>query len=99
VSATRPERATAEMQGWCSRYMSADTLEEFILEVFRQILKNPGVTPESDFFEFGGDSNSAIDAVFQISDHTGVDVDMTAIFTYPTPRELSAALAGALENS
>ncbi len=74
--------------------MSADALEKVILEVFRQILRNPGVTPESDFFEFGGDSNTAIDAVSEISDHTGVDVDMATIFFYPTPRELSAALAG-----
>lgn len=97
VSATRAERATVEMQGWCSRHMSGEALEEVVLEVFRQILRNPDVTPESDFFELGGDSNMAIDALSEISEHAGVDVDMAAIFFYPTPHELSAALAGAVQ--
>jgi acyl carrier protein len=79
--------------------MSADALEKVILEVFREILKDQRVTPESDFFEFGGDSLTAIDASIQISDQTSVEVDMAAIFLYPTPRELSAALAGAAENN
>lgn len=78
--------------------MSAETLEKVILEVFQQILRNPEVTPESDFFECGGDSNMAIDALSEISDHAGVDVDLTTIFFHPTPRELSAALAGAAES-
>jgi acyl carrier protein len=79
--------------------MSAEALEKVILEVFRQVLRNPGVTPESDFFEFGGDSNMAIDALSDISDHTGLDVELDAIFFYPTPHELSAALAGAVQEN
>lgn len=75
--------------------MSTEALEKIILEVFRKVLKNPEITPDSEFFEFGGDSLMAIDALSQISDHTGVEVDMAAIFIYPTPRELSSALAGA----
>jgi len=77
--------------------MSAEALEKVILEVFRKILRNPEVMPESDFFEFGGDSNLAIDALTDISDHAGVDVELEAIFLYPTPQELSAALAGAAQ--
>lgn len=77
--------------------MSADALEKIILEVFRQILKNPDITPESEFFEFGGDSLNAIDALSLISEHMGFEVDMAAIFIYPTARELSVALAGAAQ--
>jgi acyl carrier protein len=74
--------------------MPDDSMENVILEVFRRILKNPDITPESEFFEHGGDSLMAIDALTQISESAGVDLDMAAIFIYPTPRELSAALAG-----
>jgi acyl carrier protein len=74
--------------------MSAESMEKVILNIFREVLKNPDITPESEFFEHGGDSLLAIDALSQISEHAGFDVDMAAIFIYPTPRELSAALAG-----
>jgi acyl carrier protein len=77
--------------------MSDEALEKVILDVFQHILKNPGVTPESDFFEFGGDSNMAIDALADISDHMGIDIDMAAIFFHPTAHELSEALAGAAQ--
>jgi acyl carrier protein len=73
--------------------MPTESAEKLILDVFRQVLKNPDITSESEFFEHGGDSLMAIDALAQICEHTGVDLDMAAIFIYPTARELSAALA------
>jgi acyl carrier protein len=69
------------------------SLPDAVLAAYRQVLGNHYVTEDDDFFELGGDSIRAMDAIAQIEEATGVQVNAGLFFTYPTVAELSAALS------
>lgn len=74
--------------------MSSDPLS-VTLSAYRQVLGNPEVSPDDDFFELGGDSMQAIDAVSIIETAVGVEIPAAWFFTYPTASELATAIAAA----
>jgi acyl carrier protein len=74
--------------------MSNDPLS-VTLSAIRQVLGNPEVLPDDDFFELGGDSMQAIDAVSIIEAAVGVDIPAAWFFTYPTAAELASAITNA----
>jgi nonribosomal peptide synthetase MxcG len=74
--------------------MSVDPLS-VTLSVYRQVLGNPEVSPDDDFFELGGDSMQAIDAVSIIESEVGVEIPAAWFFTYPTAAELASAITDA----
>ncbi|NHA00378.1 acyl carrier protein [Nocardioides sp. W3-2-3] len=63
-----------------------------LTEIWRQVLGNPGLDETSDIFESGGTSLHVLRITGQIYDTLGVDVPLRQVFTYPTPRGLSAFL-------
>lgn len=73
--------------------MPVETVESMVLDVFRSVLKDDSVSIDADFFESGGDSLLAIDAVARITQILGQEVDPVVIFMYPTPASCAAALA------
>lgn len=74
--------------------MSGDPLS-VTLSAYRQVLGNPEVSPDDDFFELGGDSMQAIDAVSIIETEVGMEIPAAWFFTYPTAAELASAITGA----
>lgn len=79
--------------------MSEDLLSDDLLNVtlsaFREVLGNPEILPDDDFFQRGGDSMQAIDAVSIIEAAVGVDIPAAWFFTYPTAAELASAITAA----
>lgn len=74
--------------------MTPNTLN-VTLSAYREVLGNPGVLPDDDFFELGGDSIQAIDAVSIIEAAVGAEIPAAWFFTYPTAAELASAIADA----
>lgn len=74
--------------------MSVDPLT-VTLSAYRQVLGNPEISPDDDFFELGGDSMQAIDAVSIIETEVGVEIPAAWFFTYPTAGELASAITDA----
>ena len=72
---------------------AVETIESMVLEVFREVLKNRDLDLEADFFEAGGDSLLAIDAIQLIGEHVGHELDPVIIFMYPTPASCAGAIA------
>ncbi len=63
------------------------------LAAYRQVLGSADVGPADDFFELGGDSIQAIDAVSIIEAALGAEISPALFFTYPTAAELAAVLS------
>ncbi len=74
--------------------MSANALD-VTLAAYRKVLENPQVLPDDDFFELGGDSMLAIDAVSIIEAEVGMEIPAAWFFTFTTPAELASAIADA----
>jgi acyl carrier protein len=66
-----------------------------VLAVYRQILDDPGVSPDDDFFELGGDSFQAMDIMAALEESTGKQIGAGMIFAFPTATGLARAIAGA----
>lgn len=64
------------------------------LEALRAVLKQPDFGVDDDFFESGGHSLTALQAVNALSAQLGYEVAASLLFEHPTPRALSSALAG-----
>jgi nonribosomal peptide synthetase MxcG len=71
--------------------MSAD-VGVVALAAFRQVLSNPDVSPDDDFFELGGDSIQAIEALSIIEVDLGTEIPVALIFSYPTAAELAGEI-------
>jgi acyl carrier protein len=59
------------------------SLLDAVLAAYRQVLDNHDVNEDDDLFELGGDSIQAMDAIAQIEEATGVQVNAGLFFTYP----------------
>lgn len=65
---------------------------EAVLAAYRQILGNPSVSPDDDFFELGGDSFQAMDLMAALEEATGTQISAAMIFAFPTVTELTRAI-------
>jgi acyl carrier protein len=63
-----------------------------VLAIFREILREPGVGPDDDFFELGGDSAQALEVIAMLDETIGAQVGVVTLFTRPTAAELAQAL-------
>lgn len=61
--------------------------EDIIIQIWRDILKKPGITDKDNFFHHGGDSIKAIQMVSRLSDK-GMKMEVRDLFTYPTIQTL-----------
>jgi acyl carrier protein len=60
--------------------------------LWRDALNADDVDIDDDFFDLGGNSISAVRLVPMLSNHLGVDVTISMVFDWPTPRELGREL-------
>lgn len=65
-----------------------DALLGRVLDVWRDVLDDPAAGPDDDFFDLGGDSFAAVQAIRRIDP----DVRVLELFQHPTPRRLAARL-------
>ncbi|MBT2526252.1 hypothetical protein J7E91_12545 [Streptomyces sp. ISL-99] len=72
-----------------------DRLLGLVTEIWAQVLEQPGLAPDDDFFACGGHSLLATSLVAEIRETLGVGVRVRALFENPTPAELTAHLRNA----
>jgi acyl carrier protein len=69
-----------------------------VLAAYRQVLDDPSVSPDDDFFELGGDSFQAIDVMATLEEITGRQIRAGVIFAFPTATGLAGAIAKAADS-
>lgn len=77
-----------------SQQQNASDSMAALAEIWRQVLGDPNLDEDSDFFEHGGSSLHVLQIVGQIYDTLGVDIKLRHVFAHATPRSLSEFLAG-----
>jgi acyl carrier protein len=63
-----------------------------VLATYRQVLDDPSVSPDDDFFELGGDSFQAMDIMAALEETTGKQISAGVIFFFPTATGLARAI-------
>jgi len=69
------------------------------LSVYREVLGRPEIAPDEDFFDLGGDSMQAIEAVSIIEEAVGEKIPVAWFFTYRTAAELADMITGSVSQS
>ncbi|MFJ2606824.1 condensation domain-containing protein [Streptomyces sp. NPDC091279] len=72
---------------------AADPVAELISAVWADLLDEPVIGPDDDFFELGGDSMLAIRTAARLVEPLGVTLPALEVLRHPTVRELSARIA------
>ncbi|MGG4217621.1 amino acid adenylation domain-containing protein, partial [Paenibacillus jamilae] len=65
-------------------------VEHQVLTIWKKLLDVDHLSTDDAFFDVGGNSFSAAEMVRRIKDKLECDISVTALFKYPTVRELSA---------
>ncbi|QLJ03469.1 acyl carrier protein [Streptomyces sp. NEAU-sy36] len=68
---------------------ASTTTVDLLVEIFRDVLRLPDLTEETDFYEAGGDSLTAFQITGRLQEVLGADVPVSLVFAYPTPLELA----------
>lgn len=68
-----------------------------VLAAYRDILNDPGVTPHDHFFDVGGDSMQALDAIEMIEKKLDIRIGVATFFTCPTAGDLARAITESAE--
>jgi acyl carrier protein len=63
-----------------------------VLAAYRQVLNDPSVSSDDDFFELGGDSFQAMDIMTALEGTTGKQISAGVIFAFPTATGLARAI-------
>ncbi|MGA8165595.1 MAG: amino acid adenylation domain-containing protein [Waddliaceae bacterium] len=71
---------------------SQDEITGLICEWMKNILGVEEVNPDHNFFEMGGDSLSAINLIAKIGEKFDVSINMSEVFSAPTPQMLSESI-------
>lgn len=71
----------------------ADGAERELAHLWSQVLGLDGIGARDDFFELGGDSLGAMRLLAQIQEHTGLRLELSELYSAPTPESLARALA------
>ncbi|MEK0101074.1 condensation domain-containing protein, partial [Streptomyces sp. A475] len=80
-----PEPATA----------AGGSVTDIVLGFARDVLKEPGLGEDDDFFDAGGNSLNGTQLVARINGHFGTDFEVLDLFDLPDLRSLADAVAGA----
>ena len=72
----------------------ADENRNYLLALWAEILGGQDISPDSDFFELGGDSIQMMTMLFRVSQDLGVELSPGTVFEAPTPAQLAFFLAG-----
>ena len=90
---TRGERANAAAPGPDGSPRpepGPDSVEAVLLDIWRDVLQDPDLTADSDFFASGGDSVLAVRTVSRARE-AGISCRTSALFAHPTVRQLVTA--------
>jgi hypothetical protein len=79
----RPVTERAEVPG---------TMIEVVLAAWREVLGDPTLGPDADFFVNGGHSLLAVQLVSRVASATGFEVPLPYLFLHPTPEEFTQAM-------
>jgi acyl transferase domain-containing protein/acyl carrier protein len=71
---------------------AGDTVEARLRALWTEVLGADSFTDESDFFELGGDSLSAVQLMGRIRDVFGVEFGIATVFDHPSIRELAGTV-------
>jgi acyl carrier protein len=82
-----------------ARLSAEKDILDVVLAAYRQVLDDPGVLPDDDFFELGGDSFQAMDIMAALEKTTGKQISAGVIFTFPTAAELARAITKTADTS
>lgn len=76
---------------------SGDGLAAVVVEVWQEVLGIPGIGPDDDFFDLGGQSLQTIQVANRLTARVGREVTVATVFRHPTVAELAVALAADLD--
>jgi hypothetical protein len=68
-------------------------LLEVVLAAWREVLRDPSLDPDDDFFVNGGHSLLAVQLVSRVAGETGFEIPLPYLFLHPTPAEFTQAIA------
>ena len=74
-------------------------VEELIARVWSQVLRQPSISAEDNFFKLGGHSLLAIKLVSQVRAELGLGLPIRAVYENPRLRDLARAIEARLEPS
>jgi acyl carrier protein len=80
------------MDGYSAKSGVEKSVLDAVLAAYRQVLDDPGVAPDDDFFELGGDSFQAMDIMAALERTTGKQLSAGVIFVFPTATGLAKAI-------
>jgi amino acid adenylation domain-containing protein len=67
-------------------------IETVLTDLYGKVLGTDGVGVTDSFFAIGGDSLQAMRLITQLCAELAIDLDITAVFLTPTPRQLAGVL-------
>ncbi len=67
-------------------------IETVLVDLYATILANEQIGAEDSFFDAGGNSLQALRLIAELCTALAVDLDVSAVFLAPTPRQLAAVL-------
>ncbi|MGW0238865.1 amino acid adenylation domain-containing protein, partial [Streptomyces sp. NPDC002996] len=73
---------------------AGDSVEQLVRRAWAQALDRPQIETDRGFFELGGNSMNALHAHKTICEGLGREFPLSAVFRYPTVRQLAAFLRG-----
>jgi acyl carrier protein len=62
---------------------------DLLVDIFRDVLGDPTLDADGDFYAAGGDSLAAIGIIGRLEAERGVEVPVALVFAYPSPAELA----------
>ena len=81
------------MANYPAQSSAEQSVLDAVLTAYRQVLDDPSVTPDDDFFELGGDSFQAMEIMAMLEEATGKQIRAGAVFAFPTATGLAGAIA------
>jgi amino acid adenylation domain-containing protein len=74
---------------------AGDTQRDAVLSILREVLQRPELSSSDDFFEYGGNSLSAVRAFSAIRQRFGVNLPIATIFQHATASRLAEIIRSA----
>ncbi|MFE9579985.1 condensation domain-containing protein [Nocardia sp. NPDC006044] len=76
-----------------STALQPHSVAETVIDLARQVLKEPGLQPEDDFFDVGGTSLNGAQWVARINEQFGTDLGVLDLYDYQDLGETASAVA------
>ncbi|MDQ0497108.1 non-ribosomal peptide synthetase, partial [Paenibacillus brasilensis] len=76
-------------------HLPQSDVEHKVLTIWKKLLDVDDLSTDDAFFDVGGNSFSAAEMIGTINEMLGCDISVTALFKYPTVKELSAYITEA----